>query len=199
MKRSIVAIVAVFLVCATMGAQESKSFFVTLQGGPSASMNEYTADYFTQKISSHLIEWGNGGIAAGYYFNNVLGARLACEYGTNHGADYINNKFTEFSFNNISACADVIVSGVPIDADEVFFWRPFVGVGFGRSTGFANGNEYNNFGFRWGVSLEFMVTKSLGLVAEGINEWYTDSYNGIVGGRPLDGRLVGNLGVSFHF
>ena len=202
MKKSIVAIAAVIIACATMSAQESKSFFITLQGGPNATMNENTATYFTEKKAMDLIDWANGGITFGYFFNNVLGARLACEYGSNHGC-YSANPFTEFTFNNVSAFADVIFSGVPMDSEEKFFWRPFVGVGLGHSMGFKNSGTDNQaftpFGFRFGLNLEFMVTKSFGIVAEGINEWYTDSFNGIVAGRPLDGRLTANVGVAYHF
>ena len=194
MKKSIVAIVALFIACATISAQESKSFFVTLQGGPNASMNEGTAKFFSDKIAGHLIDWANGGITAGYYFNNILGARLACEYGTNTGNNGGNPY--EFNFNNVSAFADVIVSGVPMNSDEKFFWRPFAGIGFGHS---MLTPATNNFGFRFGINLEFMVTKSFGIVAEGINEWYADNFNGIVGGKPFDGRLTANVGVAYHF
>ena len=198
MKKSILAVAAILISFATLSAQEIKPFFVTVQGGPNASMNEYTEYYFKNNVAGHLIDIANGGITAGYYFNNIFGARIACEYGSNHGAT-MNPSFTEFTFKNVSAFADLIFSGVPMNSDDFFFWRPFVGVGFGRSMGFADGSEYNNFGFRWGLSLEFMVSKSIGIVAEGINEWYTDSFNGIVGGRPLDGRLTANAGIAFHF
>ena len=197
MKKSIIAIVALFIACATMSAQESKSFFVTLQGGPNASMNENAAAYFTNKKAMDLIDWANGGITAGYYFNNILGARLAFEYGSNHGCNK-TNPFTEFKFNNVSAFADVIFSGVPMNSDEKFFWRPFAGVGLGHAMG-LDGGATNNFGFRIGLNLEFMITKSFGIVVEGINEWYTDNFNGIVAGKPFDGRLTANAGVAFHF
>lgn len=199
MRKSIVALVAILFTCATMSAQESKSFFVTLQGGPNASMNENTAAYFSNNVAGHLIDIANGGITAGYYFNNYLGARLACEYGSNHGADGVN-PLKEFTFNNVSAFADVIVSAVPMNSDEIFFWRPFIGAGFAHTMNFTNGTDpLNVFGFRWGINLEFMITKGFGIIAEGINEWYMDNYNGMIYGRPLDGRLTANVGVAFHF
>ena len=198
MKKSILAVVAILLSFSALSAQEFKPFFVTVQGGPNASMNEYTEYYFKNNVAGHLIDLANGGITAGYYFNNILGARLACEYGSNHGAT-MGTSFQEFTFKNVSAFADIIFSGVPMNSEDFFYWRIFAGTGFGHSMGFADNSTYNNFGFRWGINLEFMVTKSLGIVVEGINEWYTDAFNGIVGGRPLDGRLTANAGLAFHF
>lgn len=199
MKKSIIAVVAILLSFSALSAQEFKPFFVTLQGGPNASMSEGGAAYFSNNKAIDLIDWANGGMTIGYYFNPFLGARIACEYGTNHTVANADT-FTEVTFNNVSAFTDVIFSGVPMTSDEIFYWRPFVGVGYAHSMNFSNNIAPTNvFGFRFGINLELMINKSFGIVAEGINEWYQDNFSGFIIGRPLDGRLTANVGVAFHF
>ena len=92
-----------------------KPFFVTVYGGPTISGNENYAAFFEEGKGKDLIDLVQGGISAGYYFNNRFGARIALEYSNNHSALNYDETHAaglfEYTFRSGAAFADLVLNG----------------------------------------------------------------------------------------
>lgn len=204
-----------------------KTYFITVQGGPTFSINENGAQYFNQDVATDLIDWVQGGISAGKYFSNRYGGRIALEYSNNHSACNTNETssygFYPYTFRDMSLFADWIINGGYVMTPKKFNWRPYFGVGTAYSFGFTEsghpwqGVTKSNFclAFRYGLILEYTFAEKVGIFVDGTHEWYSDNFNGMCPrekansmwkfgsghhlGFPFDMKLNANFGLAFHF
>lgn len=192
-----------------------KSFFVTVYGGPTFSANENFGAFFEEGKAADLIDLLQGGISAGYYFNNRYGARIALEYSNNHSANNHDETHApglfEYKFRSGAAFADFVINGGNVDKPKKFNWRPYFGIGAAYTFGFDNmGNPHpwqgyttgnTCFAFRYGLMLEYDFCEAFGIYVDGTHEWFTDNYNGVDpnAGFPFDMKLNANIGIALHF
>lgn len=207
-----------------------KKMYISLQGGGLVSLNENYRTYGDNGKNSDLLT-GLGSAALGYQFTPVSGVRVWAGYAGNRGAcnskETSGHRFYPYKFNSINAFVDYVMdfSGFN-DSDWTVVPKLYAGIGVGSTFGFektpdnpAPGNQLHPFqevsdknsalGFRGGFILEFMVSKSFGILADLGGELYTDGYNGINPKKevsesgdknfPLDFRGVASLGVAIHF
>lgn len=198
-----------------------KPFFVTVYGGPTISGNENYAAFFEEGKGKDLIDLVQGGISAGYYFNNRFGARIALEYSNNHSALNYDETHApglfEYTFRSGAAFADLVLNGGNVKKPKKFNWRPYFGIGAAYTFGFED--VYNEeahtsshpwqhyttgnpcFAFRYGLMLEYDFSEAFGIYVDGTHEWFTDSYNGVDpnAGFPFDMKLNANIGIALHF
>ena len=210
--------------------QGRNKFYVSIQGGGLVSLNENYRSYGENGKNSDLLT-GQGSVAFGYQITPVSGVRLWAGYANNRSAcntkETSGHRFYPYKFNSINAFVDYVMdlSGFG-DHDWAIVPKLYAGAGIGNTSGFektpdnpAPGDKFHPwqtvndkntaFGFRGGLILEFMVSKSFGILADFGGECYSDDYNGINTGKevsetgdknfPLDFRGLASLGIAVHF
>lgn len=216
---------------AKKASDESRNkFFVTIQGGGLLSLNENFRAYGDEGKNSDLLT-GQGSASFGYQITPVSGVRLWAGYGNNRSAcnkeETSGHRFYPYKFNSINVFADYVMdfSGFS-ENDWTVVPKLYAGIGLGHTSGFektpdnpASGNLFhpwqkvkdNNtvLGLRGGLIVEFMVSRSFGILADFGGEFYMDDYNGLNPGKevsksgdknfPLDFRGLASLGVAIHF
>ena len=198
----------------------TKGFFVSLQGGPLVSSNENTFTYGQNHKEYDLVTL-QGAFAVGYNFNDRWGARLSASYGKNASAGNSvqtnpfgaeDDSFYPYTFKSINAFADVIFS----ISSEYMKVQPkvYLGVGYGRSDDFKadfdHDNQYawhpwqsvgekkNVAGVRLGLMPQFNFNDKFGAFADICAEFYGDNFNGQSKGLDLDIRGMLSLGLVYH-
>lgn len=207
-----------------------KKMYISLQGGGLISLNENYRTYGENGKNSDLLT-GQGSAAFGYQFTPVSGFRIWAGFSGNRGAcnskETSGHRFYPYKFNSVNAFVDYVMdfSGFS-NHDWTFVPKIYAGVGVGNTFGFkktpdnpAPGDLFHPwqkvsdkntaFGFRGGLILEYMFSKSFGILADFGGEFYTDDYNGINPGNevsetgdknfPLDFRGLASLGIAIHF
>lgn len=167
-----------------------------------------------------------GSLTVGYDFGHRLGARLQFGYSLNSSAG--NHKetaaagFYPYSFNALTGFADAVlnISGlINEEKQHLFETKIYAGIGAGKSS--LGDDRYISkhpwydlnfdkaaFGFRGGIIEEMYINKNLGAFIDLGLEAFTDGFNGMnPSGKttadddnfPLDLRLIGSLGLTYHF
>lgn len=204
--------------------------YISVQGGGLFSLNENFRTYGEKRKNSDLLT-GQGSVAFGYQFTPVSGFRIWAGYGGNRGAcnseETSDHRFYPYKFNSVNAFVDYVMdfSGFS-NHDWTFVPKIYAGVGVGNTFSFkktpdnpAPGDLFHPwqkvsdkntaFGFRGGLILEYMISRSFGILADFGGEFYTDDYNGINSGDevsetgdknfPFDFRGLASLGFAIHF
>lgn len=207
--------------------QPVKTWFISVYGGPSFSINENAREFFYSGNGKDLLNYAQGGITFGKNFSNRYGGRLAFEFGTNDSAcnkqQTSSQLFYPYTFNNCALFADWIINGGNVTAPKNFNWRPYFGAGLAYSFGFTDANhpwQYPTtsnlcFAFRYGLILEYIFNERVGIYLDGTHEWFTDNFNGMYPrqsgngmwhfsegkhlGFPFDMKINANLGLAIHF
>ena len=207
-----------------------KKMYISLQGGGLVSLNENCRTYSDNGKNSDLLT-GQGSATFGYQHTPISGFRIWAGFGGNRGAcnskETSDHRFYPYKFNSVNAFVDYVMdfSGFS-NHDWTFVPKIYAGVGVGNTYGFektpdnpASGDLFHPwqkvsdkntaFGFRGGLILEYMISRSFGILADFGGEFYTDDYNGINSGDevsetgdknfPFDFRGLASLGFSIHF
>lgn len=167
-------------------------------------------------------------LTVGYDFGHSFGVRVQGNFAKNASAGNHNESsgggFYPYSFKSVSAFADAVfnISGfINPEKQHLLETKVYAGLGFGHSLsadtkylpdGKDGGSKYdivvpaNAFGFRAGLIEELFINDHFGAFVDVNLESYTDKFNGFVSvdtaedqSFPYDLRVVGSLGLIYHF
>ena len=166
-------------------------------------------------------------LTVGYDFGHAFGVRAQANFANNASAGNHNEQsaggFYPYSFNSLSLFGDLVfnISGfIAPEKQHLFETKIYAGAGMGKGLkadtqylpDHTDGGETydiiltNTFGFRAGFIEELYINKHLGAFIDVNLEAYTDQFNGFVSvdnevdeSFPYDLRVVGSLGLVYHF
>lgn len=167
-------------------------------------------------------------LSIGYDFGHAFGVRVQGNFAQNASAGNHNEDakfgFYPYTFKSVSAFGDAVfnISGFINPAKQhLLETKIYAGLGFGHALsadtkylpdGKDGGQKYdivvpaNAFAFRAGLIEEIFINDHIGAFVDVNLESYTDKFNGFVSfdteldqSFPYDLRVVGSLGLIYHF
>ena len=222
--KKVFTIITILLCAAASGSAQArlfnfaKNYNVSAFGGMHYNLYENAFSYREHGYGGRLYT-SQAGVAFGFDFNEVWGARVVTVMGKNAAAcnsRQSGDNFYPYNFQSVDVFGDAIINLKGIDGNlGNFAPKVYAGLGIGHGFDITKGDDSDAegdvihpwqeayltdpntcFGLRCGVILEYDFVGGTGLFLDLGAEAYTDKYNGL---KPFDSENPSRGKAGFPF